>query len=103
MKSILLLLAALALLLGGVGQAKAGMFTFTGNIQQTTLAPGTYEITVAGAQGGNVIFGPGEIGGDGAVLRGEITLTATTTLQIVVCGQGAGSQAGGGGGGSFVY
>jgi hypothetical protein len=102
MKHILLLLTALALLLGGVGQARAGMFTFTGNIQNFTVpTTGLYDITVAGAQGGS---GHGTTGGEGAVLSGEILLTKNEMLQIVVGGHGAnGSFTGGGGGGSFVY
>ena len=104
-------LTALVLLLGGVGQTRAGMITFssTGSIQQFTApAAGTYDITVAGAQGGNGALGNTTqgIGGDGVVLSGTITLTAGEVLKIVVGGQGgnaSGLGGGGGGGGSFVY
>jgi hypothetical protein len=78
---------------------------YTGAIQ-TYTAPltGLYEIIAAGAEGGQAAsrgFGPG---GSGAVLSGDVMLTAGTTLDVVVGGQGeTGEYSGGGGGGSFVY
>ena len=93
-------LTALVLLLLGVGQTRAGMFTYTGSIQHTTLAPGLYDITVAGAQGGNLASISSS--GEGAVLSGEISLTKTEVLQIVVGGHGADGGGGGGGGGRWT-
>src|SRR5262249_27650331 len=110
MKRVLLLVTALVLMLLGVAQTRAGMVTFnsTGSIQ-TFTAPGagTYDITVAGAQGGNDPTA-GTTGGDGVFLSGQIKLTAGEVLQIVVGGQGGSGNptfgsGGGGGGGSFVY
>ncbi len=80
-------------------------FTYTGAIQTYTVPlTGIYEITAAGAEGGQAAsrgFGPG---GSGAVLSGQVMLTSGTTLDVVVGGQGgSGEYSGGGGGGSFVY
>lgn len=62
-------------------------FDYTGNIQTTTLTPGTYILETWGAQGG---YGMNETyrGGYGGYSVGTITLTETTTLYIAVGGQG---------------
>jgi hypothetical protein len=104
MKRAILMLAALALLLGGVGQARADMFHFTGTIQTFTVpTTGLYDINVAGAQGGSDRL---TAAGKGVVLSGTISLTAGEVLQIVMGGQAnnpTSGGGGGGGGGSFVY
>lgn len=91
---MLLLAAAVAL---------AGRIDFTGTIQTYTV-PGSasYDIAVAGAQGGP--FGHGQCG-PGAVMEGTIYLTAGTQLQVVVCSTGLPGAYGGSGSGSgsFVY
>ena len=85
--------------------ARADLFDVTASIQTFTVATtGVYTITSAGAQGGP---GESDSGGLGAVVSGDVLLTAGTVLDIVV-GQegddGSGTAgAGGGGGGSFVY
>ncbi len=72
----------------------------------------TYEITAAGAAGGNnTQVSPNRIGGYGAVLTTRVSLTKSTIIAIVV-GQMGGNRGAGptsnfcggaGGGGSFVY
>ena len=89
-------------LIGGPGTT----FHDTGMIQQyTILTTGVYQFIVDGAQGGGGYNGSG---GLGAQMIATGTLTAGTTLDIVVGGQGQsgmlfGGWGGGGGGGSFVY
>ena len=89
-------------------------FAYTGAIQTYTVPrTGVYEITVDGAQGGGsgpsqyvtgVGYGVGAPGGLGAVLSGNVLLTAGTKLDVLVGGQGGlGLLSGGGGGGSFVF
>jgi hypothetical protein len=63
----------------------------------TIMATGIYDITAFGAEGGTT--GAYNIGGDGAEIGGDFTLTAGAVLSIVVGGEGTNS---GGGGGSFV-
>ena len=79
---------------------------YTGTIQTYTVpTTGIYNVTLAGAQGGTGFIDGA--GGDGEVLWGQVTLTAGTTLQVVVGGEGANTvntiTGGAGGGGSFVY
>lgn len=72
--------------------------TYSGIIATYTIqTTGTYDITAFGAQGGS--SGPDNVGGDGAEIGGDFTLTAGTVLTVVVGGEGTSS---GGGGGSFV-
>ena len=100
---------ALALLSGA---AHATTFDYTGGFQ-SFVAPtaGTYDITSYGAQGGGV-YGTTALGGLGAEIGGDFTLTKGETLTVLVGGMGGyGGQGngvgqdpeGGGGGGSFVY
>lgn len=63
-------------------------FSYTGGMQQVTLAPGTYKLECYGAQGGG-------FGGAGGYSSGQITLTTTTTLYIGVGGQNATFNGGG--------
>jgi hypothetical protein len=84
----------------------SGSVTVTNGIQSFTIpANGAYRITAYGAQGGGSTGGSntGTIGGFGAAVRGDFTLTAGQVIRILV-GQEGGAQpyAGGGGGGSFV-
>jgi len=83
------------------GSAQTGEYLYTGSITTITLAPGTYDITAYGAQGGNGSFASG---GLGAEMEGEFNFTAAVTLTILVGGggHGPGYYSGGGGGGSFV-
>jgi hypothetical protein len=74
-------------------------FDYTGAVQPYSVPfTGTYSLSVAGAQGG--IVNQNATAADGAVLSGDLSLTAGTTLEVVVGGEGTAS---GGGGGSFVY
>ncbi len=99
--------AVAAAVLGTCGAAEAGLITtfkYTGAIEQFTAdTTGTYHIELAGAAGGEV----GALqGGRGAIVGGDIELTAGQILAIVVGGGGGGGGGyggGGGGGGSFVY
>jgi hypothetical protein len=76
----------------------------SGGIQTWTVpATGTYRITATGAQGASAQAG--QVGGRGARIVGEVSLTAGQTLKLAVGQQGSGQSSdsnGGGGGGSFV-
>jgi len=78
-----------------------GQVTTTNGIQSWTVpSTGAYNIKALGAQGGNV-------GGLGAEISGNFTLTAGTVLKILVGQEGqfissSSNNGGGGGGGSFV-
>lgn len=85
-------------------QILAGKVTCSAGVQTWTVPlTGTYRISAYGAQGGNV-------GGKGALARGDVALTKGTVLKIAVGQLGIQQQAfsgapywgGGGGGGSFV-
>jgi|ERR1017187_5956711 hypothetical protein len=76
-------------------------YSYSGGIVTDTISTtGTYLITAAGAQGGNGRF-QGQ-GGLGALLSGDVFLTAGEVLDIAVGGRGLSFNGGGGGGGSFV-
>lgn len=80
------------------GTSLAGGVTVSAGIQYWTVpATGTYRVDALGAQGGSI---GGYIGGYGARIRGDFSLTAGDVLHIIVgqTGIGAGSGAGGGGG-----
>jgi hypothetical protein len=82
-------------------------FTYTGSLVTFTVpTTDTYQILAFGAQGGSGSFLPGQVGlgGPGAEIGGDFSLTAGEMLQIAVggAGSGRGSGGGGGGGGSFV-
>ena len=83
------------------GTDLAGLVTVSSGYQTWTVpSSGTYNIEVAGAQGG------GSAGGNGAVMVGDVILIAGEEL-IIVVGHladtgGTGGGGGGGGGGSFV-
>lgn len=87
----------------------AGVVTVSGGIQDWVVPfTGTYRIEAAGARGGN---GPGaNNGGNGAVIRGDFSLTAGQVLRIVVGQMGitkptdaTTNYGGGGGGASYVW
>jgi hypothetical protein len=78
----------------------------TQGIQQWTVpSNGSYRITAAGGRGGQGSINQGA-GGQGGILRVDVSLTQGAILNLVV-GQegtvGGSSRGGGGGGGSFVY
>ena len=85
----------------------------TRGIQQWTVpSNGTYEITAAGAAGGdNTQTAPVRKGGEGAIIKTKVALVQGDVLNIVVGQRGAdrntgptGNYCGGsGGGGTFVY
>lgn len=84
------------------GTALAGEVTVSGGKQIWTVpTTGTYIIEAFGAQGASAQSG--RVGGRGARMRGEFSLTAGTRLTLVV-GQAGTSDgcSGGGGGGSYV-
>jgi len=90
-------LIASALLFGALavgGGARAATYGFTDGVQgYDVLTTGIYDITAAGAQGGAE--------GGGAVIGGDVKLTAGETLIILVGGKPA-THTVGGGGGTFV-
>ena len=103
---VALFLALAAFASGRAPGALAGevIFNYDKTTIQTSTVPttGTYTITADGAQGGSIA--QGAVGGLGAEVSGTVTLTAGTTLDIVVGGQGNDFEdLVGGGGGSFVY
>ena len=86
------------------GTTLDGSVSVVSGIQYWTVpATGSYEITAAGAAGGQNT-GHGHIGGYGAEMVGTFTLTGGDTIAIVVGQEGAdGGEDAGGGGGSYVY
>jgi hypothetical protein len=74
---------------------------FTGNAQQYTVsATGVYSITLAGAEGADA---SGYLGGLGALVGGDYSLTVGTVLDVYVAGAGvAGTNTGSGAGGTFI-
>jgi hypothetical protein len=87
--------------------AEASTLGYSGTVVGYTVSTtGSYYILAAGAQGGPA--SNGSSGGWGAVIGGDVFLTAGTELGIAVGGEGltgafGGLYGGGGGGGSFVY
>src|SRR5215470_8978704 len=82
-------------------------FTYTGSLVTFTVpTTDSYQILAFGAQAGNSEIRAGSfgVGGLGAEIGGDFSLTAGEILQIAVGGGGgSGSRGGGGGGGaSFV-
>lgn len=94
------LLALLAL--EPAAHAQRVNFAYTGKVVTYTVpATGLYQITAYGAQGGT--GGSQGIGGLGAEIAGDFTLTLGEVLQIAVGQVGLSSDlTGGGGGGTFV-
>gem|GEM_PF-3315890 len=81
-----------------------GLVTVGGGIQNWTVpATGTYTIEAVGAAGITGGSGSG-VGGLGAYIKGEFSLTEGEVIQILVGQKGIrdGTYAGGGGGGTFV-
>lgn len=82
------------------------IFLFAGSRQTVTLAPGLYDITAYGAQGGEGVNAAPN--GLGAEMEGEFRFTEPTTLTLLIGGAGGSVSSGGngggggGGGGSFV-
>ena len=85
----------------GGNTLNGGVTINTQGIQEWTVpANGVYTIEVWGAQGGNTGVG---IGGKGARMKGDFTLSQGDVLKILVGQQGLGNNYdGGGGGGTFV-
>jgi hypothetical protein len=86
--------------LASSAHAKAVTFDYTGADVMYTINPGTYRITVYGAQGGST---QGSSGGVGAEASAIYKIGQTLNLRIGVGGQAPLAQiAAGGGGASFV-
>ena len=83
----------------------SGQVTATNGIQYWTVPTGVslIRITALGAKGGNVAFG--SVGGSGASMRGDFTVTPGSVLKILVgqVGQNGQNSAGGGGGTYVTY
>ena len=97
-----ILLACLPIV--GNAWAQSVTFGYTGAAQTLRIAiTGTYQITVAGAQGGD--GGNSRQGGAGAVIVGDYDFSAGEVLNLIAGGAGSSSTygGGGGGGGSFVF
>jgi hypothetical protein len=100
---------AVALQLGMLaGSAQTNIYLFSGSKTNITLPPGTYIITAYGASGGGGYSYNGSYGGSGAEMSAEFNFSMSTTLTLLVGGDGeaghvvggtASSLAGGGGGG----
>jgi hypothetical protein len=89
--------------------AKVANYAYTGSIKSVTLPAGTYKMECWGAQSGANPQGGAAAPGRGAYVAGNIALTASTTLYVVVGSKGqssttvlndAGGYNGGGTGGS---
>jgi LPXTG-motif cell wall-anchored protein len=97
------LLAATPASAAPIGSSQS--FAFTGSVQSWTVPADvtTIYVEVAGGQGG----GSYGWGGTGAELKGTLSVTPGTTLNLVVGGVGANGiqfqRGAGGGGGSFIY
>lgn len=81
---------------------------YTGSITSWTVPAGVTQVTIEakGAKGGNT--GNSLIGGYGAIMKGDFSVTPGESLGIIVGGKGGGgggtnSSGAGGGGGSFVW
>jgi MYXO-CTERM domain-containing protein len=97
------LLSALLGALAAASSASGSIFVYSGSIDTYTVpTTGVYDISVSGAQGG---LSEQYSGGAGAVVSGDVSLTAGEVLDIVVGQQGGAHNGatGGGGGGSFVW
>ncbi len=71
-------------------------FNYTGSPQNVTLNAGTYKLESWGAQGGDGVgatYGAA-LGGKGGYSKGEITLSTSTQLYIIVGGAGSSGTAG---------
>jgi hypothetical protein len=89
------------------------LFQATGTVAYETIATsGSYILTAEGGMGGAYFDGTTYYyaGGDGGIVTGTFSLTAGTTLEIVVGSAGGNDPVengvgggGGGGGGSFIY
>ena len=80
-------------------------FSFTGGLQSVDVPSGatTARILAIGAAGGAGGGATPPLGGNGASIRGDFSVTAGQTLTVLVGGMGTtGTVTGGGGGGSFV-
>jgi hypothetical protein len=85
---------------GSAARATPFDFTYTGSLVTFTVpTTDTYQILAFGAQGGSNTFFSDNVGGLGAEIGGDFSLTGGETLQIAVGGAGTGAS---GGGGSFV-
>ena len=85
-------------------EASSQTYTYTGSlITDTITTSGVYNLTVAGAKGGNSSLSTD--GGLGALANGYYSFTSGTVLNIIVGGAGGNGTlgGGGGGGGSFIY
>jgi PEP-CTERM motif len=100
-KAFLLAGASALAILTSAAEANAETFVFTGAMQSFTASvSGEYAVELLGASGGN---STGSVGGLGAEVSGDISLTAGEDLTLFVGGQGeSGDSGGGGGGGSFI-
>lgn len=102
-------LAALGMVAPGLARAGScvGTFAYSGSVETCSIpTTGTYQFTVAGAQGGNStnsLFA--NLGGQGAIIIANYQLTAGTTLLLLVGQAGTnenGTSGAGGGGGSYA-
>ena len=87
-------------------EASSQTYTYTGSlITDTITTSGVYNLTVAGAKGGNSTSISNSAGGLGALANGYYSFTSGTVLNIIVGGAGGNGTlgGGGGGGGSFIY
>lgn len=111
MKKTYLLIASLAISVFSIqvqAQCNATQtFNYTGALQTFVVPAGVTTVTVEcyGAKGGNGNQ-PSSLGGNGAYIKGDVTVTPGETLNIIAGGMGvsgvASLEGGGGGGGSFV-
>jgi len=64
-------------------------FDYTGDVQDFNVpCDGTYKLEAWGAQGGDYTLGTGALGGKGGYSTGNVSLSESDTIYIVVGGQG---------------
>ncbi len=87
-----------------VANAAQVCFSYTGAIENWPVPAGVTTITAeaSGAQGGDSTWSGTVVGGLGATMIGDVTVTPGDQLQVLVGGQGESLAVGGGGGGSFL-
>jgi hypothetical protein len=86
------------------GNAQTTTVVYSGAITSYTVPAGVTSISIEGRGGQGKSAQVGYIGGLGAKMKGDFTVTPGTVLLIAVGGQGqlSGTENGGGGGGTFI-
>jgi Glycine rich protein len=98
-KALLLAGTSALAILACAAEANAETFTMSGMFSFTASVSGEYAVELLGASGGDTNLA---VGGLGAEVSGDVSLTAGEDLTLFVGGQAGSGALAGGGGGSFV-